>query len=62
MSGIHDAILEYTRDALEVALITDIAEGDPARAGVVQIGPIQDDLPRMQLVYPSPCTRTTQID
>jgi hypothetical protein len=43
MSGIHDAVLEHTRDALEVALITNVAEDDLARAGVVQIGPIQDD-------------------
>jgi hypothetical protein len=43
MNGIHDVILEYTRDALEVALITNIAADDVARAGVVLIGPIQDE-------------------
>jgi hypothetical protein len=43
MSGIHDAVLEHVRDALEVALITNIAEEDLARAGVVLIGPIQDE-------------------
>jgi len=43
MSGIHDALLEYTRDALIASLQTDIDTSDPARAGVVQIGPLQGD-------------------
>jgi hypothetical protein len=43
MSGIHDIVLEHTRDALIAALITNIEEGDTALAGVVQIGPIQDE-------------------
>jgi hypothetical protein len=43
MSGIHDAVLEYTRNALEAALITNIAEDDVARAGVISIGPLQDE-------------------
>jgi hypothetical protein len=43
MSGIHDALLEHTRDALVASLLTDIAEGDTTRAGVVQIGPLQDE-------------------
>ena len=43
MSGIHDAILEYTRDALTSALITDVEEDDLARAGVVSIGSLQDE-------------------
>jgi hypothetical protein len=43
MSGIHDALLEHTRDALIASLQTDIDAGDPSRAGVVQIGPVQGD-------------------
>lgn len=43
MSGIHDAILEHVRDKLILELITNIDPGDPALAGLVQIGPIQDD-------------------
>ena len=43
MSGIHDAVLEHVRDALEVALIANVAEDDLARAGVILIGPIQDE-------------------
>jgi len=43
MSGIHDALLEHTRDALIATLQTNIDEADPTRAGVVQIGPIQQD-------------------
>ena len=43
MSGIHDAVLEHVRDALIASLITNIDPGDTARAGVVQIGPLQGE-------------------
>jgi hypothetical protein len=50
MSGIHDEILSHVRDALQKALIDDIAdweeeneELDPAKAGVVTIGALQGD-------------------
>lgn len=43
MSGIHDAVLLATQVMLQKALITDIAEEDPARAGVVKIGPLQGE-------------------
>jgi hypothetical protein len=47
MSGIHDAILQHLQEALEAALITDVAEDDLARANKVQIGPLQDDPERI---------------
>lgn len=43
MSGIHDLILNFVRDELEEALINDIPVGDPARAGVVKVGPLQGE-------------------
>ncbi len=43
MSGIHDLILVYVRDALQKALIDDIALDDKSRAGVVTIGELQGD-------------------
>ncbi len=41
MSGIHDLILLYVRDALQKALMDDVPEDDKARAGVIFIGPLQ---------------------
>lgn len=41
--SIHDAIMNRVRDNLQTALIDNIAAGDPAIAGVVQLGPLQDD-------------------
>jgi hypothetical protein len=46
MSGIHDAILEHVQAALQEALIDDVKDvdpADPAIAGVVCIGPLQDE-------------------
>lgn len=43
MSGIHDLILLYVRDALQKALIDDVPEDDKARVGVIFIGPLQGD-------------------
>ncbi len=40
---IHDAILNYVRDELQDALIDAIPTDDPARAGVVTLGPLQGD-------------------
>lgn len=41
MSGIHDAVMNYVRDALEAALITSIT--DDTRAGVIKLGPLQGE-------------------
>ena len=41
--GIVNEILEYTQVQLENALINNIADDDPAQAGVVKIGPLQGD-------------------
>lgn len=41
MSFIHDIILDYTQQVLQAALINNIDEGDTARAGLVQQGPLQ---------------------
>jgi len=43
MTGIHDVVMEYVRDALEKALISDVLDDDPARAGVVKIGHLQGE-------------------
>ncbi len=43
MSGIHDLVLVYVWDALKKALIDDISDDDPARAGIVTIGELQGD-------------------
>jgi len=43
MSGIHDAVMIRTQAMLQAALIDDIDEDDPARAGVVRIGPLQGE-------------------
>ena len=43
MSGIHDLILVYVRDALQHSLIDGVPEDDPARAGIVTIGELQGD-------------------
>ncbi len=43
MSGIHDLVLVYVRDALKKALIDDISDDDPAKAGIVTIGELQGD-------------------
>lgn len=43
MSGIHDEILKHIRVELQTALIDSIAEDDPARAGLVILGPLQED-------------------
>jgi len=40
---IHDAILEHLQGVLKAALIDNIAEDDPSRAGVVVLGPLQGD-------------------
>lgn len=40
---IHELILEKTRAELQTALIDSISTSDPARAGVVKIGPLQGD-------------------
>lgn len=41
MSGIHDAVMNYVKDALEVGLITSIT--DDTKAGVVKLGPLQGE-------------------
>ncbi len=41
--GIVDQILEHVQSVLDAALITNIAENDTARAGVVKIGPLQGE-------------------
>lgn len=41
MSGIHNEVLKKLKTELQKALIDDIALDDPARAGVVMIGPLQ---------------------
>jgi hypothetical protein len=41
--SIVNAILEKTKDGLTAALITNIDGGDPTRAGVVMVGPLQGD-------------------
>jgi hypothetical protein len=43
MSGIHDEILNTLRDQIEEDLIAQIADDDPARAGVVKLGDLQGD-------------------
>lgn len=43
MSGIHSLVTSFVRDELEEALITNIDASDPARAGVVKLGPLQGD-------------------
>lgn len=43
MSGIHDLITSHVRDELERMLMTEIPYGDPARPGVVKLGPLQGD-------------------
>lgn len=43
MSGIHKPILDRIAETLEEVLITSIDAEDPARAGVVKIGPLQGD-------------------
>lgn len=40
---IHDVVLNYIRDELQEALIDSIPTDDPARAGVVMLGPLQGD-------------------
>jgi hypothetical protein len=40
---IHDAVLTHLQTELAHRLITLVAEDDPARAGVVKIGPLQGD-------------------
>ena len=42
-TGIHDAVADYIRSELELALITNIASDDDARAGIVILGPLQAD-------------------
>lgn len=42
-TGIVDLVVEYVQEKLEEALITNLASGDPQRAGVVKIGPLQGD-------------------
>jgi hypothetical protein len=41
--GIVNEILEFTQVQLEAALITNISDSDPAKAGVVKIGDLQGD-------------------
>ena len=41
--GIHEGILERLRASLQAALIDNIPADDPARAGVVILGPLQGD-------------------
>lgn len=41
MASIHDVVLDYLEDQLELALITEIDNDDVAVVGVVQQGPLQ---------------------
>ncbi|MEL7591630.1 MAG: hypothetical protein AAGU17_10110 [Anaerolineaceae bacterium] len=41
MSGIHAVVTSYVRDQLERILMTEVPVGDPARPGVVKLGPLQ---------------------
>ena len=43
MSAIHDAVLGVVEIALNKALITDIADDDDAKVGIVKQGPLQGD-------------------
>lgn len=40
---IHAELINFIRDQLEKALITNVPEDDNARAGVVKLGPLQGD-------------------
>lgn len=42
--SIQDAVLDHIQDAFQLALIDEIDPADPARAGVVQRGRLQDDI------------------
>jgi len=43
MNGIHEVVLNFIRDELEKSLITNIDDTDPAKAGVVKLGPLQGE-------------------
>lgn len=43
MSGIHNEILKRLQAELQKAFIDDILVGDPTRAGVILLGPLQGD-------------------
>ncbi len=40
---IHAALINYIRERLEQSLRMDIPAGDPARGGVIKLGPLQGD-------------------
>jgi hypothetical protein len=42
MSGIHTAILNKVKEELDKGLVDFISPDDPTRAGIVQIGPLQE--------------------
>ena len=41
--SIHDAVMNYVKDAITAEFITNLAEDSPIRAGVVKLGPLLGD-------------------